>query len=298
MCPCVLLPPGRFGPLRAEVFVGSRRVRLVQALLSSPSSAGLVLCPLASAFPFLAFPGFARFGLGFIVLVFSPSLFFCVPLFASWLSNFHLIFIFTSSSFPFLFIFISQSGPSAPRQRGVCVEHLNRCKTSNLVVSSYLYLYIGFISYTHVHLRPRFHLLGRLVRFRFWGFSSLFIYIYTSIYPMQGACDHHANACQRSYAWWWKPGLITLVYLHCCDHLLFRVCFHSTVNVCGWEEAQPKNLQVVFKIQNTVRLSQSEWAASELSCMNTSLRFLTSNLPNMPVSFIGLFVHVRCIPHQ
>ena len=38
---------------------------------------------------------------------------------------------------------------------------------------------------------------------------------------MQGACGHHANACQRSYAWWWKPGLITLVYLHCCDYLLF-----------------------------------------------------------------------------
>ena len=78
MCPCVLLPPGRFGPLRAEVFVGSRRVRLVQALLSSPSSPGLVPCPLASAFLFfsLAFPGFARFGLGFIVLVFLlPSSF-------------------------------------------------------------------------------------------------------------------------------------------------------------------------------------------------------------------------------
>ena len=29
----------------------------------------------------------------------------------------------------------------------------------------------------------------------------------------QGACGHHANAWQRSCAWWWKPGLITLVYL-------------------------------------------------------------------------------------
>ena len=61
---------------------------------------------------------------------------------------------------------------------------------------------------------------------------------------LQGACGHHANACQRSYAWWWKPGLITLVYLHCCDYLLFRVCFRSIVNVCWWEEAQPKNLNV------------------------------------------------------
>ena len=45
MCSCVLLPPGRFGPLRAEVVVGFRRVRLVQALPSSPSSAGLGPCP-------------------------------------------------------------------------------------------------------------------------------------------------------------------------------------------------------------------------------------------------------------
>ena len=42
MCSCVLLSTGRFGPLRSEVGVGLRCVRLVQALLSSPSSAGLV----------------------------------------------------------------------------------------------------------------------------------------------------------------------------------------------------------------------------------------------------------------
>ena len=111
MCSCVLLSPGRFGPLRAEVDVGFRRVRLVQALLSSPSSAGLVPVSVGLRFsfplPFQGCPLRARFH----VLVFSLSLFFCVPLFASWLSNFHLIVIFTSSSFPFLFIFISLSGP-------------------------------------------------------------------------------------------------------------------------------------------------------------------------------------------
>ena len=105
MCSCVLLSPGRFGPLRAEVDVGFRRVRLVQALLSSPSSAGLV--PVSVGLRF-SFPSLRA---KFHVLVFSLSLFFCVPLFASWLSNFHLIVIFTSSSFPFLFIFISLSGP-------------------------------------------------------------------------------------------------------------------------------------------------------------------------------------------
>ena len=57
MCSCVLLPPGRFGPLRAEVVVGLRRVRLVQALLSSPSSAGLV--PLSVGLRF-SFPCLSR----------------------------------------------------------------------------------------------------------------------------------------------------------------------------------------------------------------------------------------------
>ena len=47
----------------------------------------------------------------------------------------------------------------------VCVEHLNRCKTSTIIPN--------------------------------W----------------QGACGHHANACQRSYAWWWKQSLINSVYL-------------------------------------------------------------------------------------
>ena len=135
MCSCVLLSPGRFGPLRAEVVVGFRRVRLVQALLSSPSSAGLVPFSVGLRFsfplPFQGCPFWARFH----VLVFALSLFFCVPLFASWLSNFHLIVIFTSFSFPFFFIFISLSGPQLPKQpRGseacVCVDHLKRCKTS------------------------------------------------------------------------------------------------------------------------------------------------------------------------
>ena len=66
MCFCVLLPSGRLGPSRAEVGLGFALFRLVQALLSSPSSAGLGPCPSAfRSFPFpLPFQGFARFGLG------------------------------------------------------------------------------------------------------------------------------------------------------------------------------------------------------------------------------------------
>ena len=100
-----------------------RFVRLVQALPSSPSSAGLVPCPPAFAFLFsLPFRGFCPFRARCVVLVFALSLFSCVPLFASWLGNFHSIFTFMSFS------------PSShlPRCCGacVCVYHLNRCKTS------------------------------------------------------------------------------------------------------------------------------------------------------------------------
>ena len=126
MCSCVLLSPCRFGPLRAEVVVGFRLVRLVQALPSSPSSAGLFPLSVGLRFsfplPFQGCPFWARFH----VLVFSPSLFFCVPLFASWLSNFHFIVIFTSFSFSFFFIFISWSGPQFSHPpAGGCV-----CETS------------------------------------------------------------------------------------------------------------------------------------------------------------------------
>ena len=112
MCSCVLLSSGRFGPLRAEVGVGLRRVRLVQAPLSSPPPLVLFRCPSASAFLFPRLFRVCPFRARCVVLVFSLSLFSCVPLFASWLGIFHFIFIVI-----FMFIFIS----SAPLRWGVCV---------------------------------------------------------------------------------------------------------------------------------------------------------------------------------
>ena len=129
MCSCALPSSGRLGPSRAEVGIGFRCVRLVQALSSSPPSAGLVPCPSASAFlfpcPFRVCPLRARC----VVLVFSLSLVFWVPLFAFWLSNCHFIVIFISLSLSF----------HPPRCCGMCVcvcawvwvrVCVYRCKTS------------------------------------------------------------------------------------------------------------------------------------------------------------------------
>ena len=71
----------------------------------------LFRCPSASAFLFPCLFRVCPFRARCVVLVFSLSLFFCVPLFASWLSKFHFIFIFISLSFSF----------HLPRFGGACV---------------------------------------------------------------------------------------------------------------------------------------------------------------------------------
>ena len=81
----------------------------------------------------------------------------------------------------------------------VCVNHLKRCKTSNLA----------------------------------------------------GACGHHANACQRSYAWWWKPGLITLVYL------LYH--FNVFSNGTWLTQEPPCRFQTNCFLFSLARFSQSEF---------------------------------------
>ena len=63
---------------------------------------------------------------------------------------------------------------------------------------------------------------------------------------MQGDTAFHWDCVQRSYQWNGRSSLASWMYLLSCDHLLFRVCFHSIVNVWWWEEAQPKNLKVNF----------------------------------------------------
>ena len=136
--------PGRLAPSRAEVFVGSRCVRLVQALPSFP--------PLRWSWPVSVDPPLFFFSLAFQGLpapgqvcwcVFALSFFFCVPLFASWLSNFHLIFILISLFIPRSSSFSSHFLRAPPcRRQGVCVcvYRLNRRKTSSYYIILYIQL--------------------------------------------------------------------------------------------------------------------------------------------------------------
>ena len=109
----------------------------------SPPSAGLVPCPstLRVSFP-LPFQGLPVPG-QVCWCVFAPSLFFCVPLFASWLSNVHLIFTLISSFIPRSSSSSSHFYAHHPAGGGVCVclYRLNRRKTS-ITLYFYIYIYI------------------------------------------------------------------------------------------------------------------------------------------------------------
>ena len=97
---CVLPSPGRLAPSRAEVFVGFSLCQVGSGAFVLPPPP-LVLFrvrrPPAFLFPcpFRVLPA-----PGQVCRVGVLSFFFCVPLFASWLSNFHLIFMVISPSLP------------------------------------------------------------------------------------------------------------------------------------------------------------------------------------------------------
>ena len=128
LVPYLMRARSGLGPSRAEVLVGCVR------RFCPPPFLWLVFGPSFVRFFFsLAVSGFACFGLGVLVLVFSlfPFLL-CVPPLVFWLSNCHLIFMVIS--FPFSFNFHLHL-ICRPRLPGVCVKHLNRWKTSNLICS-------------------------------------------------------------------------------------------------------------------------------------------------------------------
>ena len=113
---CSFPSSGRLGPARAEVGLGFAVIGWFRRFRPPPPPLVWFRFRRPPVF-FLALSGFARSGPGVFVLVFSLSLFFCVPLFASWLSNFHFMFIFISLSLSF----------RLPR---CCGAYVYRCKAS------------------------------------------------------------------------------------------------------------------------------------------------------------------------
>ena len=98
--------------------------RLCQALLSAPPLRWSVFGPSSVRFFFsLALSGFARFGLGVLVLVFSLfTLLFCVPHLVSRLGSCHLMSIVISFPFPFhLHLHLTCRSLKKPRCCGACV---------------------------------------------------------------------------------------------------------------------------------------------------------------------------------
>ena len=123
---CSLSKSG-LGPSRAEVGFGSRLVGCVRRF-RPPPLLWLVFGPSSVRFFFsLALSGFARSGLGVLVLVFFlfPVLF-CVPRPVSRLSICHLIPIVTSLPFHLHLHFICRSLKkfAAAGRECVCVNHL------------------------------------------------------------------------------------------------------------------------------------------------------------------------------
>ena len=122
----------------------------------------------------------------------------------------------------------------------VCVSHLNRCKTSTF--RDFIFVWNNF----------------------------------SACKTMQGACGHHANACQRSYAWWWKPGLITLVYLH------FR---HSSFWQI-WHGAKPRTPTPIYQfsllhgrrnLTNLVESITHDRQSSPIFCLEHFRRFIADD---------------------
>ena len=101
--------------------------------------------------------------------------------------------------------------------------------------------------WTDVKLLPDDVDFGSSFCFRFFLFVMLCqpqLLFSTSISILeQGAGASWKVSCQRRHLPPTViPDLASLAYLHWCDHLLFRVCFHSIFIFWRWEESQPKNL--------------------------------------------------------
>ena len=163
----------------------------------------------------------------------------------------------------------------------VCVDHLKRCKTSIFRCHFHdplIHWFLGLVF-------SQFHLLQ--------GAAGNVIVLQPTKTAMT-FCDIDPGR------WIDVPVNFSVMGRGSTQEPPSRVSFFKTL------QTQTKSFSFMSA---PVRFSQSDGTVV-LSCIRThrtsgkdveripSLRFFASNLPNMPVSFTGLFVHVRCIPHQ
>ena len=174
--------------------------------------------------------------------------------------------------------------------RCVCVNHLNRCKTSNL----WLLCFFGFDF--------QFNLQGMVwFSVQFAGGRSVMV----SLLPTKTLLPSTV-----------MPDLANLAYLHCCDYLLFRVCCHwilslQSVRVNG-NPLSPEPERRQFWISSisaastfSVRFSQSDGLNNFLAISATLAMAMVASCMSaghFTDPFLSgvteMFLHLKCIPQQ
>ena len=139
--------------------------------------------------------------------------------------------------------------------------------------------------------------------FTFWTFLFSICLLFTIAFPitsrgwMHGLAVIHQRRHCLSMVIWQRDAFVTyLLTFRNGKRLNPRTSMSSfemfnLMHCCRNLESILVNYNRLSCIRTFSCFEQGRWK-------NSSLRFFTSNLPNMPVSFTELFVHVRCIPHQ
>ena len=107
-------------------------------------------------------------------------------------------------------------------------------------------------------------------------FREIFPVLSAPSNKLQGACGHHANACQRSYALCWKPGLITLgvkqnpnsqfsIRCHFTACTVFAICSVRTISNFLASGHQPIPVRFNWSVFARKIHSTSEFAMTVLS---------------------------------
>ena len=157
-------------------------------------------------------------------------------------------------------------------KRCVCVNHLKGCKTSNLVeirfFSHFLFLSSWNFKFAAEWSRPAELHLTKLSAVS-WGY------------------------------YWRRP----VTYLHTCDHLLFRVCFHFTsLSLLVFQNGVRPNHNPSSRISTNLRqpiwFPGTSWRNSLVMAIVSSQCFSGPFTDLFLSSVTEVFLHVGCIPQK